>query len=118
MLDPSDSPFPLLPTLKIAGTAIRCACVMPVAPSVAGNLNLAATGRPKGIQISISPDHVRLIRHLVTNVDDVFQSVQHRASSIITADPSPSDGSPSQVCMSMACKPSDVGLLCFLRGHS
>lgn len=98
MLDPADSPFPLLPTFKIAGTAIRCACVMPLAPSIAGNLNLAATGRPKGIQISISPDHLKLIRHLVTDVDDVFQSVQHRASSIIATDLLSADQSPSQVC--------------------
>jgi hypothetical protein len=86
ILDPANSPFPLLPIFKVAGSAFRCACVMPLAPSVAGNLNLAATGRPKGIQISISPDHLKLIRYFVTQVDDVFQSVQHRASSIIGAD--------------------------------
>ena len=98
MLDPADSPFPLLPTFKIAGTAIRCACVVPIAPSVAGNLNLAATGRPKGIQISISPDHLKLIRHLVTDVNNVFKSVQHRASGIIATDRPSAGNSSGQVC--------------------
>lgn len=100
MLDPGDGAFPLLPTFKIAGTAIRCTCVMPVAPSVAGNLNLAATGRPNGISISISPDHLKLIRHLVKDVDDVFKSVQDRASSIISTDQA-SNGNRSQVCEHM-----------------
>ena len=98
MLDPSDSPFPLLPTFKIAGTAIRCACVVPLAPSVAGNLNLAATGRPKGIQISISPDHLKLICHLVSDVDDVFKSVQNRASGRNAAEHASVENSIGQVC--------------------
>jgi hypothetical protein len=86
LLDPTDHYFPLIPTFKISDCAVRCTCVMPLAPSVAGNINVAATSRPKGAQVAISPGHIRLIRHLVADVSDVFQSVQHRTTAIISTD--------------------------------
>eukprot|EP00892_Ulva_mutabilis_P007162 jgi/Ulvmu1/4818/UM020_0103.1 len=82
-LQPSDNHFPVLPLFQVMGCAARSTLIIPLASSVAGNAHLALTAISKGAMAAVSPLQVRLLRHLMDNIDASNDSVNNRTAALV-----------------------------------
>ena len=81
----------MLPAFKIAGFSLCETTLIPMVPTVAGARHVAATARVAGVQIGVSPEHVRLAHRLGTRLQAVLDDAAARALAAAAAAAAPVD---------------------------